>query len=171
MSNRKLFRNTCPTCFDEFETEWETKVYCRRYCKERAREMRRPDYKPLTLKRETRVCMGCQSAFDVRPSSLRKYCSDQCSNWYAAQKKRDRENSQWKASKTPLLKARIFYRDKGLCQLCQQPIDLTLTYPNPMMFSVDHIVPRSQGGSHKLDNLQAAHLICNSRRGDKPINN
>jgi 5-methylcytosine-specific restriction endonuclease McrA len=37
-----------------------------------------------------------------------------------------------------------------------------------MSLSIDHIIPRSQGGSHKIDNLRAAHLLCNSQRGAKP---
>jgi 5-methylcytosine-specific restriction endonuclease McrA len=37
-----------------------------------------------------------------------------------------------------------------------------------MSFSIDHIIPRSQQGSHSFDNLRPAHLECNSLRGDKP---
>lgn len=31
--------------------------------------------------------------------------------------------------------------------------------------TVDHLVPRSQGGTHERGNLRAAHRSCNSRRG------
>jgi 5-methylcytosine-specific restriction endonuclease McrA len=171
MTKHKLFTNTCPTCFIEFETEWQTKVYCRRYCKERAREMRRPDYKPRQLPVvEKRICIGCEATFEIKQTSLRKYCSAQCREWQRQQKRRDRQEITWQAKNSPLLKARIYYRDKGVCQLCQKTIDLTLQWPNPMMFSIDHIIPRSQGGNHTMPNLQSAHLICNSRRRDNPMN-
>lgn len=35
--------------------------------------------------------------------------------------------------------------------------------------SVDHIVPRSLGGTDDLDNLRPAHGVCNSARGNKSI--
>lgn len=34
--------------------------------------------------------------------------------------------------------------------------------------SVEHLVPRSYGGTDHLDNLLPAHLVCNQRRGRKP---
>lgn len=39
-----------------------------------------------------------------------------------------------------------------------------------MSFTVDEIVPVSLGGSpYEMSNLQAAHLICNQRRGNRPM--
>lgn len=35
--------------------------------------------------------------------------------------------------------------------------------------SVDHLTPRSAGGSDDPSNLAAAHLSCNSRRGTTPL--
>lgn len=53
------------------------------------------------------------------------------------------------------------------CGLCGEPIDLELPWPLPMSLSLDHIVPWSIGGSHDLENLQPAHLICNAKKQDR----
>lgn len=49
------------------------------------------------------------------------------------------------------------------------PIDYSLPAGHPMSFEVDEIVPVSMGGSpFDRDNVDAAHRICNQRRGNKP---
>ena len=35
--------------------------------------------------------------------------------------------------------------------------------------TADHLVPRVQGGDNSIENLRPAHLSCNSRRGDMPL--
>lgn len=63
---------------------------------------------------------------------------------------------------------RVIKRDGGICQLCGKPVDTTSNkngrvrsyYP-----SIDHIVPMSKGGGHVWNNVQLAHMICNSRKG------
>ncbi len=55
---------------------------------------------------------------------------------------------------------RILMRDKMRCQYCGvrgHVFELTL----------DHIVPRSRGGSSEPDNLCAACIACNQRKGDR----
>jgi len=116
------------------------------------------------------VCQSCKQQFVSRRKN-QIYCTGACSDYYREQRRKENEAGRWKAAQRPLWKARIYYRDKGICQLCQKPIDLTIAYPNPMSYSIDHKIPRSQGGSHNQSNLQATHLICNTKRGNKPIDN
>ena len=60
---------------------------------------------------------------------------------------------------------RLLKKQNGICQLCGRPVDVSdrvglrtgNNYP-----TVDHIVPISLGGSHTWDNVQLAHMICNS---------
>lgn len=51
----------------------------------------------------------------------------------------------------------IFIRDRGLCQICKNPV-----IENG---SLDHIIPLSLGGVHTEWNLQLAHNLCNTKRG------
>lgn len=70
----------------------------------------------------------------------------------------------------------VFLRDKGVCQICGMPVswnDVTKDssgrklYVNDRYPSIDHIVPLAKGGTHTWDNVQLAHKICNSRKGDR----
>lgn len=57
---------------------------------------------------------------------------------------------------------------RGLCHLCKQavPIDVGMTHPKAP--SIDHVRPRSRGGTRN-DGIALAHRWCNSRRGDRPL--
>lgn len=59
----------------------------------------------------------------------------------------------------------LWLQNDGRCQLCGDPIDRTLRFPDPMSASVDHIVPLSKGGTHEQSNLQWTHLVENLRKG------
>ena len=61
----------------------------------------------------------------------------------------------------------VFERDGWRCGLCGLPIDPSLSYPHPMMATLDHIIPVSKGGLHLLDNTQAAHARCNLSKGNR----
>lgn len=52
------------------------------------------------------------------------------------------------------------------CHLCGDPIDRDCDYPNPLYGTVDHVVPLAKGGTHTLDNVKAAHHVCNSTKRD-----
>lgn len=55
---------------------------------------------------------------------------------------------------------------RGLCGICNEPIDYTLPYLHPMEFVADHIIPFNKGGADTLDNKQAAHRKCNRDKSD-----
>lgn len=61
----------------------------------------------------------------------------------------------------------VWDRDNGVCQICRKRIDWNLKWPNCKSMSVDHIVPISKGGTDEEANVRAAHLGCNSKRGNK----
>lgn len=51
----------------------------------------------------------------------------------------------------------VLRRDKHMCQYCGSIKKLT----------IDHVIPRSRGGTHTWDNVVTACERCNSRKGDR----
>ena len=94
-----------------------------------------------------------------------KYCSPKCK-----QKASDirRGKTRWI---TDSKRIAIYERDNYTCQLCLKPVPKGYDYQSwgwsPHAPSLDHIIPRSLGGPDSPDNLQLAHSICNSRKGNK----
>lgn len=95
--------------------------------------------------------------------------------WYSAQhgvnpstparrKRRQAGAYQYSEGIPGTVRARVYERDGGICQICGYPTETeggsnSDTYP-----SLDHITPRSQQGTHTVDNLRTAHRRCNSLR-------
>lgn len=52
----------------------------------------------------------------------------------------------------------------SLCPLCDRPLS-----PFEEHLHIDHILPRSKGGTNALDNLQVVHKTCNLRKSDKVL--
>lgn len=59
----------------------------------------------------------------------------------------------WKTP--PVNRREVLRRDGHVCQYCGSKRQLTL----------DHVLPRSQGGSHTWDNVVTACAPCNARKG------
>lgn len=80
-----------------------------------------------------------------------------------------RDCKRWLTRWAPITPEELAARDGFLCRLCDDVVDLTLPYPDWLSPSVDHIIPRSAGGSDEPENLQLAHWICNVRRKDRAM--
>jgi hypothetical protein len=59
-------------------------------------------------------------------------------------------------------------RRRHPCCICRQPIDYTLEWPDPRSFSVEHVRSWHDYPALREDptNLDAAHLSCNTSKGD-----
>lgn len=55
----------------------------------------------------------------------------------------------------------LFGKQEGVCRGCKN----LFPFRN---FTIDHVVPRSKGGSDHVDNLQLLCGACNSMKGDRP---
>ncbi|MGG6263286.1 HNH endonuclease [Leptolyngbya sp. AN03gr2] len=62
---------------------------------------------------------------------------------------------RWKTP--PVTRRELFRRDNHTCQYCGTTKHLT----------IDHVIPRSKGGTHTWDNVVAACARCNSAKGDR----
>lgn len=59
----------------------------------------------------------------------------------------------------------INLRDHFTCLACLKD----LTNADPMDVTLDHVIPKADGGSNKEDNLYTCCHHCNSSRQDKPL--
>ena len=67
------------------------------------------------------------------------------------------------------LKQDILARTGGDCHICHDavgPRSYGKVY-SPHGWEIDHSVPRSKGGTDRLNNLYAAHIDCNRSKGAK----
>jgi 5-methylcytosine-specific restriction endonuclease McrA len=62
---------------------------------------------------------------------------------------------------------KVAARDGWLCHLCGEPVDPAGQGEDAP--SIDHVVPRSRGGSSRQENLRLAHKRCNNARGSAPL--
>jgi 5-methylcytosine-specific restriction endonuclease McrA len=59
-------------------------------------------------------------------------------------------------NRIPLSRRAVFVRDGHRCQYCNRAAE-----------NIDHVVPRSRGGTHTWDNVVAACRSCNARKEDR----
>lgn len=112
-------------------------------------------------------CRMCGRGFICKWGS--STCSAPCQDaWYAQQKRAHR--SKRRATKKDAFVAnvypsRVYARDLYTCRLCDLPLDMSARVPAPLAPTVDHVVPLARGGKHHPENVQAAHFLCNARKG------
>lgn len=61
-------------------------------------------------------------------------------------------------SRVPLSRRAVFARDNFCCQYCNRAAE-----------NIDHVVPRSRGGTHSWDNVVASCRSCNAHKGDRSL--
>lgn len=60
--------------------------------------------------------------------------------------------------KVPSTRAAVMLRDAYTCQYCGES-------PGRQFLTVDHVIPRSRGGTHEWENLATACTRCNQKKG------
>lgn len=152
-----------------FKHKWSPRVDClnckadttdsihRRYCSDNCRVA----YRFYDGPRPTATnCVACGIKIDLtaltkrgkRRNATTKFCRP-CKQDYSKYKMSARELAE---------------RDGTDCGICGEPVDMALSRADGLDCpSVDHVLPRSRGGSHDPENLQLAHLRCNMAKSDR----
>jgi 5-methylcytosine-specific restriction endonuclease McrA len=129
---------------------------------------------PSEIKSTTRTfvstaCDICQEPFLCLYGS--RTCSDLCATVRDDDQRRDgkhrRRARQRDAYRAPVSSSKTFERDDYECQLCGEPMGMADKVPHPLAPTIDHIIPLARGGTHEPSNVQSAHFICNSYKGDR----
>jgi 5-methylcytosine-specific restriction endonuclease McrA len=71
-----------------------------------------------------------------------------------------------------LIRKALLVRDGNRCCWCHEPMKIPSEAGDqydPDFASIEHIIPRSRGGTDDWDNLALAHLRCNQRRNEEQV--
>jgi 5-methylcytosine-specific restriction endonuclease McrA len=122
-----------------------------------------------------RLCCVCREV-QVPTMQARVCTSPECRrvhhNTSKVQWQRDTEKGKaWKKrhARNRRRTTRIGNRDGWVCHLCRKRVDKRLPWPDPMCATVDHLIPRSCGGSDEAVNLALAHFKCNMDKSDRAV--
>lgn len=189
--------------------KYKTKIQSPDY-QERIKEYARKQSQKIRQNRKPRPCAICE---DPIPFGRKKFCNDQCVEFYDRMKNPAKRNivRQCPGCKQPkqfsgtycstdcyrqsdhgklirrqgkhrrrarMHNARIeevdplviAKRDKYKCHICRKRVNMNLDVQDMYSPTMDHLIPISLGGDHSYANIRLAHRICNSRKGNRAVN-
>lgn len=122
-------------------------------------------------KTNPRECGECGISFNPEYGNKHRcFCSNNCSIRFANRVvKQKRRAVKKNAFVAPVSYKLIYERDGGICQLCGKKVRMQIKWPDQTCGSIDHIIPLSIGGTHEPKNVQLAHHICNSFKGNRAM--
>jgi 5-methylcytosine-specific restriction endonuclease McrA len=68
----------------------------------------------------------------------------------------------WHKQSIRFSRKNVWVRDEGLCQYCVKKVSLST-------FTIDHIVPKKDGGKTVWENVVVSCYSCNQRKGEKSL--
>ena len=173
-SSTNLCWKKCEHCGKLFVARPAFKKYCNE-CKQQNASHKLSYMKTDKHINKTHVgkCVVCGKKFiNNYGEKKRIYCSGECRNKSETNKQsnadaqRRRKARKLQNACIPYKRLDIYERDQWICGICGKFVDIALKHPHPMSASIDHIIPLAKGGGDAPDNVQLAHLICNSRKRD-----
>lgn len=119
--------------------------------------------KPLRKRWYVGQCACCGTWFiHDQPTTIT--CSPRCCKKIQRANRRAVKKAAFVA---PVWRHKIFERDGWKCGLCRKPVKRDAVAPHPKAPVIDHITPLAAGGTHEPANVQCAHFLCNSLKGDR----
>jgi 5-methylcytosine-specific restriction endonuclease McrA len=180
MYDSKVKRNdpmtkSCDGCGSEFITRIKAQRFCSTDCRLDYRASQSStEWRKKNPKKDVYVydCDWCEEKIErLTPlGGVKRYhpeCSRQAQSARNRIKTVKRQNATVKPSRVWV--EMLVETDGSDCQICKEPIDLTLARTSRFGATIDHIIPLSKGGTDEIDNLQLAHWICNNQKSDKLI--
>lgn len=160
----------CGWCSEQFPLDNKNRIYCSDECVKDSAWQRVRDSNGWVAHEVTastdRYCTRCGSIYRS-PYVNRVHCSDFCRDADANDRRKARGAQLYYGWISRFDRLEIYERDNYTCWLCNEPVDME---DDPKIGdwspSLDHVIPRSRGGSHDPENLRTAHRWCNSVRSD-----
>ncbi|MBA7588687.1 hypothetical protein ES708_30753 [subsurface metagenome] len=172
---RRYFKSKliCKICKKEFEGRSYSK-YCFDCKKEEVRRRTKLFDKKRTIKNRikrvyvNKICKECGNRFKVslKKSNYQKFCSKECNGKASSRNLRHKRRLLIGSVHNKVYLKDLIAKYNYRCGICGEIINPDLKREDKFSLTIDHILPISKGGSHTLDNLQMAHLICNSYKGN-----
>lgn len=154
---------TCGVCQQVFASRDYRARFCSRTCRDEWQQTSRTLKWPSS-RIWVRDCDECGAVFVARHGRTR-LCSDECRRLRNISQVLDRHYGYvYNAMREGPLLDYLLERDRRRCGICHKPVRAKSGERGP---SIDHIQPRSRGGSDELVNLQLAHLFCNRSKNNR----
>lgn len=164
----------CAVCGSVFHSEHENARFCSNRCrksdkikKKNERERRKAAARQAEELEKEKTCASCGKPFHSVYESA-KYCTE-CHKAVRYCDHKWRAERYGVAYEPGITTEKLIERDGNICQICGEPCDKndrSWGASGPYYPSIDHIVAMANGGPHTWDNVQLAHIICNSRKRD-----
>lgn len=173
-----MVHRTCPICESEV-TGQKSKIYCSRRCKDRSKHFAAgltcyvctlPMVKSSTSKPQGLAAHNaCPKTCGIcgRPAQAKRLCASHYTDaWrkaFHAESGYWPQRSSWISPKNRLA---IYKRDDYMCYLCGDNLSLDTPVNCPKALTLDHVHPRSKGGTDDPDNLKTCCRECNIKKAD-----
>jgi 5-methylcytosine-specific restriction endonuclease McrA len=116
----------------------------------------------VTLNRDVTCSVKCQSLHDA---AVKKQNRKSPTARAARKRSKDRRRALMHGAFVEDVDLFVVVEmDDGICIICDEPVDLQASAPNPDSPTIEHYIPLNRGGEHSYANCGLAHFLCNSRK-------
>lgn len=151
-----IIKLTCAQCYKKFKVkkDYAHKIWGQNQailCSQKCRNLTQSDSGEVPK----RVCIHCNARF-VPMFFNQNYCSKPCS----IKNRKNRRHTYLKH------RMQVFDRDGFRCRYC----GISVIDNKDVLLEIDHIIPKSKGGTNNIDNLITSCSNCNRGKGDVLLN-